>query len=612
MEKKKGPFVALLCLLGLGAFLRILIFSFCNSKFDRLAELPTAIFSGLIFDLSFFSLIFIIYILLSSWLRKSAVNFFFITILFIWTILNAIDVYSIYYNGVRSSLNSLNLFKADDIIDKISYSTVDSGFVSLLVLGLAIIYSKRNLFIPSADFKGLKHKTLYVVLFAATTLLYLPFPLSYYNDQIKMSKEARQLAVNPFFSWGTSLLYSGSAYDMNPKEALKQFEKDYYRNTTQKDFILRNVNYSDSAYNSVILIVLESFGSNRVGALNGKKHLSPNLDSLCNEGTLYTKCFACGPRTQYAISSLLFGFPHILGYNLFRENKLKLKFNGLMERLNGSGYTNHFLHGGHANYDDMDLFLKSEGKLNIKDARDISKYKFLNNWGVDDESFFDYSSEYISSFTGKNFYVLLTMSNHEPFQTPADFKLPSFSGELNGAEKTFYYSDHALGSFIRNLKRSGVYQKSLIIITGDHGENYNGESNDTKLYHVPLLIIDHKKRNSINTEIHSHADIAEYVLKKTGYVGVSHFIGRGLTDTSFKAGFYRGYEDEIYKVTDSLIYSYNPKSKVLSEFNYGKDFYVRDKKTLKLNIRQNQKIAESILSYYTANKFIFEQGMYHN
>jgi phosphoglycerol transferase MdoB-like AlkP superfamily enzyme len=308
----------------------------------------------------------------------------------------------------------------------------------------------------------------------------------------------------------------------------------------------------------------------------------------------------------------LYGFPHILGYNLFRENKLKLNFTGLMDLLGQKGYKSHFLHGGHAKYDDMSLFLKQGADVDIRDVGDIKQSKFINSWGVDDESFFNFSANYIASGTGRNFYCLLTMSNHEPFQLPDDFQISDTYSGLTDAEKTFLYSDHALGLFIKRLKTSGLYEKSLILITGDHGERYPDEDDETKLFHVPLLIIDHRQKNKIEKLVCSHADIAEYVLSKTGFKGRSHFLGRGLTDNRYKMAYFRGYDDDIWKVTDSSIYRYKLKDRTLSEISCYENMYIENYRDLPLTNKINQDIAEDILAYHTASKFIFEKGLYHS
>jgi phosphoglycerol transferase MdoB-like AlkP superfamily enzyme len=288
---------------------------------------------------------------------------------------------------------------------------------------------------------------------------------------------------------------------------------------------------------------------------------------------------------------------------------LKLPFSGLPRLLSENNYKTHFLHGGDALYDDMRLLVQSENPVDVKDAADIREYKFKNKWGVDDESFYKFSGDYIKNSKGKNFYCILSMSNHEPYELPGDFPSTRNLKGLLKAEKGFLYSDHALGTFIRDLKKSGAYGKSLIIITADHGESYAPVDDETKRYHVPLLIIDHRARNTSNPQPCSHADVAEFILQKTGYKGNSHFLGLGLAG---KPGlvFYRDYEDNIYKVTDSVIYRYNIRSAALSKLHCSESMYVQKRTPLAADQKEAADVIRNIQSCYTSFRYLFENGLY--
>ena len=81
---------------------------------------------------------------------------------------------------------------------------------------------------------------------------------------------------------------------------------------------------------------------------------------------------------------------------------------------------------------------------------------------------------------------------HHPHEAPPPFDQlyahDPYSGEIA-------YSDESLGSLLSQLKRLGVYDRTLIVFTSDHGEG-NGEHNESThsllLYnstlHVPLII----------------------------------------------------------------------------------------------------------------------------
>jgi phosphoglycerol transferase MdoB-like AlkP superfamily enzyme len=600
---------AALFILFLGLIQRLFLGIICIRLFQSFSDILSAFISGFFFDLSFISIVFLGYFFLQKFVSQKILLYTFFMILSGWIILNALDVYSINYTGSRLSCFSFSLFTARDLSARFSFDGLFWLFILFNIFFLCILYFLRKKVVPEFNFKKISHQLILVLLLFVGTQLYLPYPLNYYSDQLPVSKESRQLAVNPFYSWVKSFLHSDDSFIMDKNIALSNFKKEMHLSVSKTDFLSREVNYPPSDYNSVILIIMESFGANRIGTLGGEKKLSPNFDSLCKMGTLYSKCFSCGPRTQYSISSILFGFPHILGYNLFRKNKLKLPFTGLPSMMKKNNYKVHFLHGGFAQYDDMDKLVNSSEPIIIKDASDIKKFKFKNKWGVDDESFFSYCSDYIGSNTGKNFYCILSMSNHEPFQVPEDFV--QTTADISKAEKAFLYSDHALGKFIEKIKSSPEFAKTLIIITGDHGELYTEKDSETKLFHVPLLVIDHGQKNIIKSQICSHDDIAEFTLSRTGYHGESHLIGRGLTGETPGIAYYRNYNDEIYKVTDSVVFKYNLKDQVLNEITTVNLYPTKIQPVIK-NSSKYKILSEDIKSFYTSCKLIFESGSYHS
>lgn len=595
----------LLVFIAAGAALRLFTGVFSVARIGGLSDLLIGTLAGTFFDLVFLGFAVFIYLLLEKFVPGKIVRFAWRTCILFWLLLCVSDILYIHYLGFRSGASSLHLFSFSDIFQKFTPNAVNIAALLLFPLCFFLAGPLSRKTFPEFTGFSLRQKILFMTAALVSTLVYLPMPLNYYSDQISVSKTARQLAINPYYSWINSILYDSSRLPMDTEVAFRFFDLQNKRQQSGKALPVYTVDYSaNPPFKNVVLIVMESFGANRCGALNGKKALSPDFDSLCSEGMLYTRCFSCGPRTQFSISSLLYGFPHIMPYNLFRQNKAHKPFDGLITHLSQQGYRSHFLHGGSAGYDDMSSMLLSNDTLQIRDASAIQKWQFKNKWGVDDESFFDFSAEYISRQTRRNFYCLLSMTNHEPFELPADFSSRLKDNSLSNSEKTFLYSDKALGRFIRALKNKGVYDSTLIIITGDHGEYYGPEDPETKLFHVPLLIIDHRLVGKTRHAV-SHADVAEYILSQTGYKGCSHLAGRGLVDPGSQNVLFRNLNNEISLVNDTLIYKYNLLNKTLLRVLTDSAVYVTQTHSVK-----NIEIVNTILSRLTVYQYLFENGLY--
>lgn len=93
-------------------------------------------------------------------------------------------------------------------------------------------------------------------------------------------------------------------------------------------------------------------------------------------------------------------------------------------------------------------------------------------WGLTDEAFFEQTLDYLKGLPQPFYARLLTLTNHYPFEIPEQYQYIS-PGETNNEIVNHYittvrYLDEALKSFITNLKESGLYDNTIIVMYGDH------------------------------------------------------------------------------------------------------------------------------------------------
>jgi Tfp pilus assembly protein PilF len=93
---------------------------------------------------------------------------------------------------------------------------------------------------------------------------------------------------------------------------------------------------------------------------------------------------------------------------------------------------------------------------------------------------------------GAHFVWVHLYDPHDPYEPPAPYsqiyKDHLYDGEIA-------YADSALGNFVGYLKKHGLYEDSVIVVVGDHGEGLGEHHEDTHgifLYdsttHVPLIV----------------------------------------------------------------------------------------------------------------------------
>ena len=77
-----------------------------------------------------------------------------------------------------------------------------------------------------------------------------------------------------------------------------------------------------------------------------------------------------------------------------------------------------------------------------------------------------------SGDSSRCFFQLVTYSGHGPFIIPDEYKRISFSPGmpevLNNYLTAANYTDYAIGKFIERLQEEGLFDETMIVVTGDH------------------------------------------------------------------------------------------------------------------------------------------------
>ena len=137
-----------------------------------------------------------------------------------------------------------------------------------------------------------------------------------------------------------------------------------------------------------------------------------------------------------------------------------------------NGWETHFLQGANLTFMSKDRvmanvgFQEVHGKEWFPDPEEISF-----EWGVIDSAFFKGARKYISDLQAKNnpwLLTLLTVGTHQPFSVP-DAVAAQYPSRKDAAVATL---DKAVAQFLKGLKRDGVLDDTLVIITSDESHGH--------------------------------------------------------------------------------------------------------------------------------------------
>jgi len=235
---------------------------------------------------------------------------------------------------------------------------------------------------------------------------------------------------------------------------------------------------------NVIYLHLESMQNFLIDyKLNGEE-VTPFLNSLTNEeNTLYFDNFfhqtAQGKTSdaEFMVENSLYGLPQGSAFTTKGLNT----YQAAPAILGQQGYTSAVFHPNSGTFWNRNEIYKSLGYNNFFDE---SYYQIKDenkaDYGLEDKPFFDQSIQFLESLPQPFYTKFITVSHHYPYNMDQEEATiaPHTTGDrsVDNYFQTARYADEALKQFFTYLKKSGLYDNSIIIMYGDHygiSQNHN-------------------------------------------------------------------------------------------------------------------------------------------
>jgi lipoteichoic acid synthase len=228
---------------------------------------------------------------------------------------------------------------------------------------------------------------------------------------------------------------------------------------------------------NVIFVSMESFQNFMIDLRmpNGQL-VTPFLDSLAHDGsTFYFDHFyhQTGQGKTSDAEFLMENSLYPLNQGSVFISKAQNTYQATPAILKGHGYNSAVFHGNYKTFWNRNVMYKELGYDQFFDA---SYYNLtppnIKNFGMKDKPFFAESMPMLESFKQPFYMKFITLSNHFPFEIdPGDTNFPKDStGDwaVDQYMQSAHYMDEALQQFFDSLKKDGLYDKSVIILYGDH------------------------------------------------------------------------------------------------------------------------------------------------
>jgi uncharacterized sulfatase len=242
---------------------------------------------------------------------------------------------------------------------------------------------------------------------------------------------------------------------------------------------------------NIVLIILESIGRDYIGFLNKEPRFTPFLDSLSKDALVFPHAYSSGTTSMESLPAIFASVPSLLEVpyinSTFQSNTLK----GVHHYLSKSGYDCSFYYGARNGSMGFDNFLNITGKIQYfgLDEYPEPKKDFDGHWGIWDEPYLQYFANQLSTKKGPFFSSVFTLSSHDPYQIPEQYRSIFTANELP-IHKAVQYTDHSLRQFFKKVWKSAYFDNTVFIITADHPSHSVNEYyyTPTGKYEIPLLI----------------------------------------------------------------------------------------------------------------------------
>lgn len=435
-------------------------------------------------------------------------------------ILFAVIMYYKYY-GVIVTYKALDQVNQVTAVKNSVFSLLDPYFLFIFidVIVLAIwLYRSNNAKTWRSKHSGRVRKSTVTTVFVLSLIVCM-FNILPNRASMNELVKAEQMGILNYEAY--TILSAAKKPDMVPHTEITQASINEIK---EVETVIEPKLQGIAKEKNLIIIQLESFQNFLLGLEVDGQEVTPNMNKLMNESLYFPKFYqqvGSGNTSdaEFVVNSSMYIPRTGAASQMYAMKELP----SLPKLLKASGYQSATFHTN---------VVEFWNRKELYEALSFDHYYDAEYFGDEDQIFFGASDEvlYRKSMTklkdmansGQPFYAhVLSMTAHHPYTTPpekdkivlSEAYQKTMVGDYLRAQS---YADAALGEFITELKQSGIWDNSLIVIYGDHlglplysldqhekdlmAEIHGREYGYADMINIPLLILG----EGIEPEVSSH------------------------------------------------------------------------------------------------------------
>ena len=251
---------------------------------------------------------------------------------------------------------------------------------------------------------------------------------------------------------------------------------------------------------NVVLIHLESTRARSITPYNENLKTTPFLDRIAQDSLMAERAYTVVPHTSKAITSVNCGIEPHLVREITEAETGGVPARCLPELLEEQGYNTVWFSSATEHFEDRRKLVKNFGYDEFYPVESMDKEGFQksNYFGYEDDIMLQPSRAWLEEHRDKPFLATyLGVTGHHDYRPVDRYGLKNYSEDtaLNHYQNEVRYLDFFVENVIDQYKEMGLYQNTIFVIYGDHGEGFGEHDlyqHDNTIYEeglrVPLII----------------------------------------------------------------------------------------------------------------------------
>lgn len=442
---------------------------------------------------------------------------------------------TMYYNYYNQTVSVRQLWQVKAV------TAVPDSFISTLIPASFLLFID----IPFVYYSFIKYSEKYqnkkLALHKRFKIVFYVLSAVFFTLIVNPFKSSAIATVNSmeFFTSHVGDIYETIADNLSKNEMDEEEIIEVISETVQEPEPVKPKYFGIGKGKNLIVIQLEAFQDFVINAYYNGQEITPNINKLIKSDTIYYDRYYSnvgkGNTSDAEFSSLNSLYPTIDGesYRLYESNT----FHGLPWLMREQGYKAFAVHGFEGEFWNREAAYPYQGFEDYISMEDMEQDEIIGI-GISDKSMFRQLVPILKEQDGLFFTFVITLSNHHPFILDEKYRTLNLLEEdvdtkFGDYLETVRYTDEAIGQFIEDLKKAGLYDNTVIALYGDHhGLNCNmddlkdrmsafiGRTYDfDEMLNVPLII--HIPQSGINETIHTTGGQIDFLPTIGNIMGLS-------------------------------------------------------------------------------------------